>query len=226
MTCSDVITLSMKDRLRQIPSLKAPLPECDPLALPDTPQDAFTLWLDDALSAGIREPHAMTLSTVDENGWPDARMLILKNLDRRGWHFAVKAESPKGRQIENEPNVALTFYWQALGRQVRLRGPAIMLSDGECAEDFLDRPVSSRASAIASRQSEILEAGEGLESRIAEAQALIAANPDYVSPGWRVYAVAPVVAEFWQGASDRNHKRLRYVLTEDNAKWERSLLWP
>lgn len=226
MTCSEAIALSMKDRLRQIPSLKAPLPECDPLALPDTPQDAFALWLDDALNEGIREPHAMTLSTVDENGWPDARMLILKNLDKRGWHFAVKAESPKGRQIENRSHVALTFYWSALGRQVRLRGPAIMLSDSECAEDFLDRPVSSRASAIASRQSEILEAGEGLESRMAEAQALIAANPDYVSPGWRVYAVAPVVAEFWQGASDRNHKRLRYVLSGDSATWDRSLLWP
>ncbi|MDO3444881.1 pyridoxal 5'-phosphate synthase [Agrobacterium sp. V1] len=226
MTCSEAIALSMKDRLRQIPSLKAPLPECDPLALPDTPQDAFALWLDDALNAGIREPHAMTLSTVDENGWPDARMLILKNLDERGWHFAVKAESPKGRQIENRSYVALTFYWSALGRQVRLRGPAIMLSDSECAEDFLDRPASSRASAIASRQSEILEAGEGLESRMAEAQALIAANPDYVSPGWRFYAVAPVVAEFWQGASDRNHKRLRYVLSGDSATWDRSLLWP
>ncbi|MFK3779643.1 pyridoxal 5'-phosphate synthase [Agrobacterium sp. NPDC089420] len=226
MIRSNVSTLPMKDRLRQIPSLKAPLPDCDPLALPDTPQDAFALWLDDALEAGVREPHAMTLSTVDENGWPDARVLILKNVDHRGWHFAVKAESPKGRQLDNEPQVALTFYWPALGRQVRLRGPAIVLSVKDCADDFLGRPVSSRVSAIASRQSEVLEEGEGLESRIAEAQALIAANPGYVSPGWRVYAVAPTVAEFWQGASDRNHKRLRYVVCGDGSAWERSVLWP
>ena len=226
MTVSETIALPIRDRLRQIPSLKAPLPDCDPLALPATPQEAFILWLDDALEADIREPHAMTLSTVDESGSPDARVLILKNVDQRGWHFAVKAESPKGRQLEKQPQVALTFYWPVLGRQVRLRGPAVMLSDEECAEDFLGRPVSSRISAIASRQSEVLQEGEGLETRIAEARAHIAANPDYVSPGWRVYAVAPVMAEFWQGASDRNHKQLRYVLSSDNATWERSVLWP
>ncbi len=97
----------IKEVLRKIPSLKAPLPDVDLTALPDCPQDTFGLWLAEALNAGVREPHAMTLSTVDADGCPDARILILKNVDDRGWHFAIKANSPKGRQIEANPNVAL-----------------------------------------------------------------------------------------------------------------------
>jgi len=216
----------MKDRLRLIPSLKAPLPDIDLSIFPATPHEAFAFWLDDALAAGVREPHAMTLSTTDEHGWPDARVLILKNVDARGWHFAIKADSPKARQIDGQSRVALTFYWPALGRQIRLRGPAIVISAEECAEDFLSRPIGSRISAIASRQSEVLEDDQDLARRMAEAHAFLAAHPDHVTPGWRVYAVGPEIAEFWQGASDRNHKRFRYKLAEDGVTWETARLWP
>ncbi|MGK6317168.1 pyridoxal 5'-phosphate synthase [Neorhizobium sp. DT-125] len=216
----------MKDKLRRIPSLKAPLPDMDLEAFPATPQEAFTIWLDEALAAGIREPHAMTLSTRDENGWPDARVLILKNVDGRGWHFAIKAESPKARQIAAEPHVALTFYWPVLGRQIRLRGPASLLSAGECAADYLERPQGSRASALASRQSAVLSDATELERNLAEAEAFLTANPDYVALGWQIYAVAPTVVEFWQGASDRNHKRLRFTLSADHKEWDRVRLWP
>jgi len=218
--------LSLKDKLRQIPSLKAPLPDTDLSALPATPHEAFALWLEDALAACVREPHAMTLSTTDENGWPDARVLILKNVDLRGWHFAIKAGSPKARQIDGQPHVALTFYWPALGRQIRLRGLATALSAKECAEDFLDRPIGSRTSAIASRQSELLEDDRDLARRIAEAQAFLSAHPDHLAPDWRVYAVGPEIVEFWQGATDRCHKRLLYRLTEDGVTWETTRLWP
>lgn len=219
-------TIGVKERLRQLPSLKAPLPDMDFGTFPETPQEAFGRWLEEAIAAGIREPHAMTLSTVDENGWPDARILILKNVDARGWHFAIKAESPKARQTSAQPHVALTFYWPALGRQVRLRGPAILLPAEECAADFLERPQGSRASALASRQSEVLSDVGDLERNLADANAFLSDNPGHVSPGWQVYAVAPEIAEFWQGASDRNHKRLRFTLSADQKIWDLARLWP
>jgi pyridoxamine 5'-phosphate oxidase len=132
---------SLKEKLRGLPSLKGPFQDIDMAALPDTPHEAFREWLDEAIANGIKEPHAMTLSTVDEHAWPDARVLILKNIDERGWHFATKADSPKGQQIAGNCQVALTFYWPQLGRQIRLRGKAIKLPDAECAEDFLGRRI-------------------------------------------------------------------------------------
>jgi hypothetical protein len=91
-----------KTLLRGLPSLKGPFRPLDLDSLPQTPHEAFHNWLQDAINDDVKEAHAMTLSTVDEFGSPDARVLILKNLDHRGWHFAIKADSPKGRQINNE----------------------------------------------------------------------------------------------------------------------------
>lgn len=216
----------MKEILRKIPSLKGPLTDEDLSTLPTRPHEAFRIWLMNALEAGVREPHAMTLSTVDDNGCPDARVLILKNVDERGWHFAIKANSPKGKQIDANPEVSLTFYWPDLGKQVRLRGPAVVLTPEECASDFLDRPIGSRTAAMASLQSDILEDPEDLNRRLGEAQAFLENNPDHVEKGWQVYAVAPSVVEFWQGATDRNHKRLRYNISEDGESWVTTRLWP
>jgi pyridoxamine 5'-phosphate oxidase len=218
--------LPLKETLRQIPSLKAPLPALDLSSMPATPHEAFALWLESALAAGVREPHAMTLSTVDKHGWPDARVLILKNVDARGWHFAIKDDSPKALQIDVQPNVALTFYWTALGRQIRLRGEAVVLPAEECAEDFLDRPLGSRATAIASQQSEILDNEEALVQRLADARAFLETHPAHVEPGWRVYCVAPTVVEFWQGSPDRDHKRWCYTATRDGTAWTAARLWP
>ncbi|MDB5487643.1 MAG: pdxH, partial [Reyranella sp.] len=117
----------LRDKLRALKSLPGPFPAFDPAAAPADPRDLFSSWLEAAIDAGIREPHAMTLSTVDEDGHPDARILILKNLDEAGWHFATTRTSPKGRQIEASPRAALTFYWQPLGRQVRISGAVVDL---------------------------------------------------------------------------------------------------
>src|SRR5688500_14564006 len=105
--------------LRELPSLAGPLPDFNPAAVAATPQDQFIIWLREAIGAGITEPHAMTLATVDSDGRPDARILILKDLDERGWHFATSRQSPKGQHIAAALDVALTFYWPLLGRQVR-----------------------------------------------------------------------------------------------------------
>lgn len=206
--------------------MKGPFKTNDFAHFPDTPQQAFSLWLNDAIAQGIKEPHAMTLSTVDADGFPDARVLILKNVDERGWHFASKADSPKGLQIASSSKVALTFYWPQLGRQIRIRGRATELSASESAADFLERPLGSRATAIASLQSEKMDETVDLGFRIAEAQALIEGNPDYVSSLWRLYAVAPETVEFWQGATDRLHRRLRFEKRDENGQWVKCTLYP
>lgn len=217
---------SSKDQLRSLPSLKGPFRDVDMGDMPDTPRAAFRIWLEEAIAEGIKEPHAMTLSTVDEQGWPDARILILKNVDERGWHFAIKADSPKGRQIAGSGHVALTFYWPQLGRQIRLRGEAIELPSEECAEDFLGRPIGSKVSALASKQSQILDTPDEFKRRLGKAQAFLATNPEHIAPAWRVYAVAPSAVEFWQGATDRLHKRLRYVRSATGENWDKQSLWP
>ncbi|KAH7143497.1 pyridoxamine 5'-phosphate oxidase [Dactylonectria macrodidyma] len=217
---------SMRTKLRKIPVLKGSSQDAHLDAMPDTPQEAFSIWLDKAIEEGVTEPHAMTLSTVDENGWPDARVLILKNVDYRGWHFAIKADSPKGQQISNNQHVALTFYWPQQARQIRLRGSAIQLPEKECTEDFTARPASSKISAMASKQSQVLGTSDELQKSLVEAKSILDKDPTLIMPGWKVYAVTPDVVEFWQGKSDRLHERLQYTRTTGNQSWERKALWP
>ncbi|MDR2332223.1 MAG: pyridoxal 5'-phosphate synthase [Burkholderiaceae bacterium] len=217
---------TLKNRLRSLPSLKGPFAEVDMTCLPDTPQQAFGLWLHDAIQEGVQEPHAMTLSTVDTDGFPDARVLILKNVDDRGWHFAIKASSPKGLQLAGNPRAALTFYWPALGRQIRLRGHAVALPEAECADDFSTRPQDSKISAIASLQSEVLATPDDLSRRLEEARVFLEKHPGHVEPGWRVFALQPHVVEFWQGATDRLHKRVQYTTAEARGIWQKHTLWP
>jgi pyridoxamine 5'-phosphate oxidase len=216
---------SLRDKLRQLPVLKGDLKHCDFNTFPETPQDAFHRWIIEAVDAGVREPHAMTLSTVDEQQRPDARVLILKNVDSRGWHFAAKANSPKGQQIANTGFAALTFYWREIGRQVRIRGKVVQLPDEECAKDFTDRPLGSRVAALGSKQSQQLESKDELDKAVADAKEYLEATPDYISPDWKVYAVQANEVEFWQGSGDRLHQRLQYVAGSDG-EWTKGELWP
>lgn len=200
--------------LRELPSLAGPLPEFDPAAAADTPQEQFLAWLRAAIAAGVREPHAMTLGTVDADGSPDARVLILKDLDERGWHFATSRQSPKGHQLSATPIVSLTFYWAALGRQVRIRGEALDLGREVAAADFWARSPDARANAALARQSQIMEGD--IATTLSEAHD--------VPESWSVFAVKPARVEFWQGRTDRRHIRLRYDSAE--AGWKTTRLWP
>ncbi|MBY4824412.1 pyridoxamine 5'-phosphate oxidase family protein, partial [Burkholderia contaminans] len=110
-------------RLKALKTLAHAAPHVPAEDWPDTPQAQFERWLDEAVAAGAVEPQVMTLSTVRPDGRPDARSVVLLNVDARGWHFAASTRSPKGRQIENRPFAALTFYWPAIASQVRLSGP-------------------------------------------------------------------------------------------------------
>jgi pyridoxamine 5'-phosphate oxidase len=214
----------MIEMLRCLDSLAGPFPAFDPAAVPEDPRDLFVAWFQQAVDAGVHEPHAMTLSTVDDAGYPDARVLILKALDRDGWHFAATRTSRKGAQIDKNPKAALTFYWQPLGRQVRLRGAVKDMGLAARDADFRAKPAGSRAAALLARQSQVLCGTDEFDRALARQRARVAEDPGIVAPDWAVYALEPTEIEFWQGDEQRRHIRLRY--RRHGVGWRRERLWP
>jgi pyridoxamine 5'-phosphate oxidase len=210
--------------LRGLPSLAGPLPGFDPEAAPADPDQLFELWLAEAIDAGVVEPHAMTLSTVDPVGRPSARVLILKYLDAGCWAFASGSGSRKGKELANTPWAALTFYWPALGRQVRVRGPVEVADAAESAADFLARSPGARGGGLVGKQSEPLTDLAERDRVLDEATTRAAADPALVAPEWTVYRVVADEVEFWQGDERRRHVRVRY--TRAGLAWDRALLWP
>jgi pyridoxamine 5'-phosphate oxidase len=210
--------------LRGWPSFPEELPTFDPLEAPRTPQQLFLNWLDEA-GEHVLAPHAVTLSTVDSEGAPDARVVILKDVDHAGWYVASSAESPKGVQLAKDPRAALTFFWPGRGRQVRLRGPVSTTSAEVSADDFRNRPPASRTEALIGRQSEILRHPDDLLRAAEDAARRVAEDPDVVAEAWTRYLVTPDSVEFWQASHDRRHVRLRYR-RGDGEDWVREQLWP
>ncbi|MEU4427706.1 pyridoxal 5'-phosphate synthase [Actinoplanes sp. NPDC024001] len=210
--------------LRGLPVFAGELPRFDPGEAPDRPDTLFVAWLTAAVGAGVREPHAMTLSTVGADGVPNARILILKNVDRDGWQFAVHAASPKGRDLSRHPAAALTFHWPEQARQVRVRGTVRPEPADRSAADFLARPPGSRAEASLGRQSRPLADRETLDRAVEQARERIGNEPGYVVAEWTLCTLAATEVEFWQGDKERKHTRLRYART--GSGWMRELLWP
>ena len=136
---------SLRARLRALPDFPDDLPRFDPGAAPADPAELFLAWLDEALAAGERQPHAFSLATVGSSGLPSSRMLILKDLDDDGWQFATARTSRKGRELTENPRAAMNFYWSALGRQVRVAGSVIELSADASARDWAERPAADDA---------------------------------------------------------------------------------
>lgn len=131
---------SFRRMLRALPDFPAELPDFDPEQAPEDPDQLFRQWFDEALAAGVPQPNACSLATADAQGRPSARMLILKDIDDAGWHFATSRESRKGRELAANPNAALNFFWQPLGRQVRVAGEVTELSAEASAADWDARP--------------------------------------------------------------------------------------
>ena len=131
---------SFRQLLRALPDFPDNLPDFDPSAAPADPAELFRQWLGEALAAGVPQPNACSLATADEQGRPSARMLILKNIDDDGWHFATSRNSRKGRELTANPHAALRGGWQQQGRQVRVAGPVTELSAEASAADWHARP--------------------------------------------------------------------------------------
>ncbi|MFI7278247.1 pyridoxal 5'-phosphate synthase [Streptomyces sp. NPDC049879] len=220
-------TPGLRPLLRALPVFAGETPGFATAAAPAGPVGLFAAWLREAVEAGEPEPHAMTLATVDADGYPSARVLILKDVlpEAAGWQFAVQAGSPKGRDLAHRPYAALTFHWKALARQVRLRGPVTAEDAESAAADFRARGLPARAAASLGRQSTPLTDPAARERELTAARERLARDPDAVPPEWTLYTLRAERVEFWQGRRDRDHVRLAYD-RDGAAGWKRGRLWP
>jgi len=181
----------------------------------------FRRWFSEAEASGLCLPDAMTLATVDRDGAPNARMVVLRGVDERGFVFYTSRTSTKGRELEGSPRAALVFHWNELERQVRVRGPVERLPREESDAYFAKRPRGSQMSAAVSPQSEVIEGRDLLEARVRELSARIGEGPVPVPGTWTGYRVAPEEIEFWQGRESRLHDRFRYMRADGGFRIER-----
>jgi pyridoxamine 5'-phosphate oxidase len=185
----------------------------------------FRRWFDEALTADLHEPNAMTLATATPDGRPSARIVLLKGFDRRGFVFYTSYEGRKGGELEVNPRCALVFYWGELERQVRVEGRASRIPEEESDGYFGSRPRGSQLGAWASEQSRPVEGRGALEERLRDLEAEYEGREVPRPPFWGGYRVEPYSIEFWQGRENRLHDRLVYRHA-DSGEWRRERLQP
>lgn len=192
------------------------------------PVSLFARWFEEAMTAALPEPHAMTLATVENvtHGFakPATRIVLLKGFDARGFVFYTNYRSDKGRQLAANPLASLHFFWPELERQVRIDGPVEQVEAALSDDYYRSRPLGSRHGAWASPQSEVIAGRGWLEERLAEVVARHGDDPAR-PPHWGGYRVKPATFEFWQGRPSRLHDRLRYVRAADGG-WRIERLAP
>ncbi|MDF2181858.1 pyridoxamine 5'-phosphate oxidase [Neptuniibacter sp. CAU 1671] len=184
----------------------------------DDPVKQFSLWMETALSVSPDDATSMVLATADAEGMPAARIVLLKHFGPEGFAWYTDYRSDKGRQLQENPQAELLFYWYGLERQVRICGRVEQLTAAQADEYFQQRPVGSRMSAAASCQSHPIENREALENTVKKLQARYPQG-DVPRPSlWGGYILIPQRYEFWQGRENRLHDRFRYSL-QDNGEW-------
>jgi pyridoxamine 5'-phosphate oxidase len=192
----------------------------------EDPISLFLVWFEEAAAVEINDPEAMTLCTVDEDGLPDARMVLCKGVDAEGLVFYTNAESAKGRQLAARPKAAALFHWKSLRRQARLRGEVSEVSGAEADAYFSSRPRGSRVGAWASQQSRPLESRAALEAAV-ETYARRFGDDDIPRPAyWRGYRMTPVEIEFWSDGAFRLHDRVLFRRPAPGSPWRKERLYP
>lgn len=186
----------------------------------------FARWMREAQAAELKEPNAMTLTTVGAGGRPSARIVLLKEVSELGFVFYTNYASRKGQEIKTNPFVALTFYWAELERQVRVEGQVETVPPEKSEEYFRTRPRGSRLGALVSQQSATLASREPLEIRLKELEERFAGTDEIPMPqNWGGYRVVPDAIEFWQGRPNRLHDRLLFR-KKGGDDWSRERLAP
>ena len=189
------------------------------------PFELFEKWFADAIAAKIDLPDAMTLATATPNGIPSARMVVLRGFDPRGFCFYTDYESQKGKELAENPNAALVFYWRELDRQVRSTGTIEKMSPEESDAYFASRPVSSQLAVQTERQSIVISGREHLTEQFQQAEQTYASETIPRPSYWGGYRLVPNLFEFWQGCPNRLHDRLCYTLQPEGT-WEIARLSP
>jgi pyridoxamine 5'-phosphate oxidase len=186
----------------------------------------FGAWLSEAKASEINDPNAVSLATVDEDGLPNVRMVLLKDFDADGFVFYTNFESQKGREILATRKAAMCFHWKSLRRQVRLRGPVDIVSDEEADAYYKTRPRGSRIGAWASKQSRPLESRFALEKAVAE---FTARHPigDIPRPDhWSGFRIRPLSIEFWKDGAFRLHDRMEFRRPDATGDWSKVRMYP
>jgi pyridoxamine 5'-phosphate oxidase len=192
----------------------------------DEPLHLFSAWLGEATAAEPRDPTAMTLATVDADGWPNARMVLLKGVDERGFVFYTNMDSRKGQELAVHPQAALVFHWKSLNRQVRVRGEVGRLTDAEADAYFASRAKQAQIGAWASKQSSPLESRLAFEKAVALYAAKYALGAVPRPPNWSGYRIVPRSIEFWQERPFRLHDRVEFRRASVSAPWSKTRLYP
>lgn len=184
----------------------------------------FNKWFAEVQRAEVAEPNAMSLATSTSDGFPSARIVLLKGVSDEGFVFYTDYRSQKGQELTANPKAALCFFWQPLERQVRIAGTVERVSRAESAEYFASRPIGSRIGATASVQSSVLKSRADLESRVSDLQQRFESGEVPLPDHWGGFRVIPQSIEFWQGRSSRLHDRIKY--TRSVTGWALSRLSP
>jgi pyridoxamine 5'-phosphate oxidase len=192
----------------------------------DEPLRLFAAWFAEAKRAEPVNPDAMALATVGADGLPNARMVLLKGFDERGFIFYTNLDSAKGHELAGAPKAALTFYWKSLQRQVRVRGDVEPVSAAEADAYFATRSRMAQIGAWASKQSAALESRLAFEKAVARYTAKFAIGAVPRPPHWSGYRVKPQEIEFWQERPFRLHDRIAFRRADAQAPWSKTRLYP
>jgi len=190
------------------------------------PYELFQEWLADATKSEPNDPNAMSLATVDEEGLPDVRMVLLKDADERGFVFYTNYESQKGQEILATKKAAVVFHWKSLRRQIRVRGIVEQVSDAEADAYFASRPKQSQIGAWASQQSRPLEGRFALETSVALYATKYALGSVPRPPQWSGFRIRPLAIEFWHDRPFRLHDRIVFRRTSPDGGWTKTRLYP
>lgn len=194
--------------------------------LAESPFQQFEKWFNYALEKKVKEPNAMTLATVNAEGQPSGRIVLLKEFNENGFIFYTNYDSRKGRDMQSNAKVALVFCWLSLHKQIRIEGKVEKISTDKSTKYFQSRPKGSQIGATASPQSEVIETRDILETNAKNLEEYYAEAENLPKPkNWGGYLVRPTTIEFWQGRPSRLHDRLRYSL-EKNGEWKIERLAP